>query len=52
MSFLYATAFKLWTGFRWFWADQPFVTVLLVALRILFAVMWAPDARDLQPPSG
>ena len=51
MSFLLAAAFKIQNGLHWFWADQPVVAVLLVALGILFAVMWARAQKDLQPPT-
>ena len=51
MSFLLAGAFKIRNGIHWFWANQPVVAVILVALGILFAVMWARAQKDLQPPT-
>lgn len=47
MSFLLAAAFKIQNGFHWFWTDQPLVAVLLAALGILFAVMWARAQKRL-----
>ena len=51
MSFLLAGAFKIQNGFHWFWARQPVIAGLLVALGILFAVMWARAQKELQPPT-
>jgi len=51
MSFLLAAAFKIQNGMHWFWADQPVVAGLLVALGILFAVLWARAQKDVQPPT-
>ena len=51
MSFLLAGAFTIPDGVHWFWADQPLVAGLLVALGILFAVLWARAGKDLQPPT-
>ena len=51
MSFLLAAAFKIQNGVHWFWTDQPLVAGLLVALGILFAVLWARAQKDLQPPT-
>jgi hypothetical protein len=51
MCFLLAAAFRLRNGFHWFWADQPVVAALLVALGILCAVMWARAQKALRPPS-
>ena len=51
MSFLLAAAFKIQNGLHWFWADQPLVAGLLIALGRLFAVLWARAQKDLQPPT-
>jgi len=51
MSFLLAAAFKIQNGVHWFWADQPLVAGLLIALGILFAVLSARALKDLHPPT-
>ena len=51
MSFLLAAAFKIHNGVHWFWVDQPLVAGLLVALGILFALMWSRARKDVQSPT-